>query len=632
MLASLALGLLAPLAQGFDPDPENMADRWIVVFNRAWPDEDGNGIGDSEDVARWIARRRGIPAANLLPVDCTTGTGYVYSGQSGWEHFFDEIVTPLRNTVSRWSDENHVLGFVLCYGVPYQLSSMPIHAGTRSIDSTLIALWTLGDRASPKFISFGHQDAYFDPAPGFGTDPGRFDPAVHRRQGLRTYLVSRLDGLDAEHACELVEMALYGDAYLWPQPGFHSGNAYCDTRYGAYTWAELAGYPFGHDTYADADKDMAYGRQWLEQAGFPLFWEPFGTEIGEAGATWDGGGSALTAPEAILYEGWYNYNKYLDVWDWKVGSAACDLNSNSVARLRQENPGTFLGTAFQRGLACGPGVIAEPYLNGHAYPEVFAYYLVNGYPFGEAARISDPKAKWVGMYVGDPFYQPLRAGKTPLLDTVPPPPCTVLEAAPTATAGEWRIRTALLPAPGALPDLATLELAWGPDPFYGSVAAAVDPRPRVFHTVLLTGLGADELIHYRPDQTDPAGNLGSGPELVLDTALATAPVSTHVLGPAGPVAAYSPLEVEVSFGAASGFGSLTTLRVTVTAAHLGWNQKDVSAAFLGPQAVRYGSADDTVRASRLLLPGGLAPGSYLLEVDAAAAAGADHDALSLLIQ
>jgi len=633
MLAPLILATLAPLApQSFDPDPEGMADRWIVVFNRLWPDEDGNGVGDSEDVARWVARRRGIPAANVFPVDCSTGTGHAYSGRPGWEAFFDEMITPLRNKVSQWPDEDHILGFLFCYGVPYQLSSVPGNHGTRSIDQTLIALWTLGDRTTPHYITYGHNDAYFDAAPGFGADPGRFDPVVHRRQGLRTYLVSRLDGLDSQHAVELVEMALYGDAYVSPDPGYYGGNSYCDTRYGAYTWAELAGYPFGHDSYADADKDMAYGRQWLDQSGFPLYWEPFGTEIGEAGAAWEGGGSAATAPEALLYEGWYNFNKYHDVWDWKVGSAACDLNSNSVARIRQANPGTFLGESFQRGLACGPGVIAEPYLNGHAYPEVFTHYLVNGYPFGEAARVSDPKAKWVGMYVGDPFYQPMRAGKTALLDTTAPPPCAVTEAAPTGVAGEWRIRTALLPGPGALPELGTMSLAYGPDPNYGGGAAPVDDRPRLFHTAVLTGLGADELVHYRPDHTDPVGNLGAGPELVLDTALATQPAVARVLAPAGPVAAYAPLEIEVALGAADGFAALTTRSVTVTAAHLGWNQLDIGASFLGPQASLYPSADGTLWASRLHLPGGLAPGSYLIEATAVSAAGSDSDSRTLVVQ
>lgn len=632
MLLPFALCLAPALAQGFDPDPENMADRWIVVFNRQWPDQDGNGIGDSEDVARWYARRRGIPAPNLLPVDCSTGTGYAYSGTTGWQAFFDEMVTPLRAKVSQWADENHILGFVFCYGVPYQLSSVPVTHDTRSIDQTLIALWTLGDRSTPSFITFGHADAYFDPAPGFGTDPGRFDPLVHRRQGLRTYLVSRLDGLDSEHAVELIEMALYGDAYLSPLPGHYGGNAYCDTRYGAYTWAELAGYPFGHDTYANADKDMAYGRQWMEQAGFPLWWEPYGTEIGEAGATWENGSSAALAPAALFYEGWYNYNTYHPVWDWLVGSAACDLNSNSVARLRQPAPGTFLGESFQRGLACGPGVIAEPYLNGHAYPEVFTHYLVKGYPFGEAARISDPKSKWVGLYVGDPFYQPMRIGKTALLDADAPPPSAVTEAAPTGVAGEWRLRTALVPAAGALPELGRLTLHYGPDPAYGSTLGGADDRPRLFHTALLSGLGADELVHYRPDLDDPSGNTGAGPELVLHTALATQPVLARVEPPAQTVAAGSPVEIEVVMGAAAGFGTLTSRSVTVTAAHLGWFQKDIAAFFTGPQADLYPSADGALWASRLRLATGLSAGVYLIEVAVQSALGTDFDSATITVQ
>ncbi|MBC8330204.1 MAG: hypothetical protein H8E31_15825, partial [Planctomycetes bacterium] len=49
MLSALVLGFLPAVSpQGFDPDPGVMADRWVVVYNRPWPDPDGNGVCPSE--------------------------------------------------------------------------------------------------------------------------------------------------------------------------------------------------------------------------------------------------------------------------------------------------------------------------------------------------------------------------------------------------------------------------------------------------------------------------------------------------------------------------------------------------------------------------------------------------------
>ncbi len=624
----LTLFIFCPAPQDFDPDPEGTAARWIVVYNANWPDNNSNGFGDSEEVARYFAMRRGVPGNQVMGVACSTGSNYYYpSGQDGWELFWDEMVEPLR-TATSYFDEDYILGFVFCHGIPYRLS--PPGAGTRALDTTLMWLWNIGDRDAPLFMNYGNRDVYRDQAPGFGTDPGRFDPAVHRQNDSRTYLVARLDGLDVEHSIELVDSALYGDAYISPLPGYYTGTAYCDTRYGLYDWSQLADYPYGHGTYANADKDMAYGRQWIEQAGFTLMWEPYGTEIGESGAEFENGQPALSAPDALWYQGWYNYVQYFDVWEWKVGSAACDLNSNSIANFRQASPGSFLGNALLRGLTCGAGCIAEPYLDGHPFPEVFIYYILNGYPFAETARVSDPRAKWTQVYIGDPLYQPMRLDKVPLVDTQAPPPCQMLEAAATATSGEWRFRT-MLDTTGFLPDLGTLALHHGGTPDYGFTVSGEDDRARLFHTAYITGLGSDELIHYRADYTDPAGNVGPGEDMVAHTALESQPVVTRILASETTIPSGTTFDLEVVFGAQDGITSFTAYSVTVTAAHMGWSDLDITRMFRNPPAVLYDSADDTVIASRredVLL---LDPGTYVFEIEAASSAGTDSDSVTIVV-
>ncbi len=628
MLPILILStLLASSQTPYDPDPEGTAHKWVVVYNADWPDADGNGINDSEEVARHWAKRRGAPASSLLGINFSFGTSDIYSGQAGWEEFWDEMVLPLRSKVVD-DQNNHALGFLFVYGVPMRIA--PSGITTRGLDTALINLWDIGTRTVPGFGPVGHSDVYFDAAPTHLTDPGRFDPVVHRFGGRRTYLVARLDGLTKEHAMEMVDSALYGDVYLSNQPGHYTGLAYCDTRYGAYTAADLINYPYNHFIYANADKDMAYGRAWLEQAGFTLMWEPYGTEIGEANAIFENGTSALTAPNAMIYEGWYNYNTYHDVWYWMVGSMACDLNSNSVARLRTENPGTFLSSALHRGLTCGPGVVAEPYLNGHPYPEVFTYYMVNGYPFSEAARISDSKSRWTNLYLGDPLYQPFRAGKVPQVDVDAPPPCEVLGAQPTINPGEWQIDT-FLNTLGQMPDLGTLSVEYGEDLNLTNNAIGADARPRVFQQATLSGLSADEVIYYRPDYTDVAGNVGQGEVSVLFTGLASRDVVASIESDQLSMPAGTPFTIELAIGANAGLASLTSYGVELTATHMGLNQVDFLPRFQGPNAEHFQSPDDNLRVVRLPFSGNLAVGTYLLEVNANSPAGTDFDSVTVVV-
>lgn len=616
----------APPPQSFDPDPEDRARRVLVIYNSNWPDADGDGVNDSEQVARHFARLRGVPEANLFPVAVSVG-GWSYNGLAGWQAFWDEFLTPLRSALAG-TPENYVLGFVLCHGIPYEINNTNPNSGTRSLDESVIRLWDLGDRDNPPFNRTG-TNLYFEASPTIPPDKGRFDPALDRWLGERTYLVTRLDAPDAHRSQELVDFALYGDAYIGTAAPYYTGRGYVDTRYGPWTWGQLAGYPFGHGSYTYADMDMAYGRQWVEQAGFPLLWEPWETEIGEPGATFENGASAALAPDALWYYGWYNFLKYQDVWEWLPGSAGCDLDSFSIGDIRAEDPRSFLGKGFRRGLTCGLGSIAEPLLSGHPYPEVFTYYLLDGFPFAEAARVSDPWLIWRNLYIGDFLYQPTRIGRVPLLDTQPPPPCAV-KVEIGATPDERVFRTELDTA-GFLPDVGLLTVHHGPTPAYGQTVSGEDARPRIFHTARVAGLGADELLHFRADYTDPAGNTGLGRDYILHTALAGQPVLARIAAP-DTVPAGTSFEMEVVLGAQAGVSTLTSYSVTVTSAVLGWNRRNVVPLILGLNPRFFDAPDRTLRSARFTVPGTLPPDAYLIEASAASPAGSDTDSHTLLVQ
>ncbi len=66
-----AIGPYQSLGSHAHPGPTNV----LVIYNSAWPDENGDGVGDSREVAEYYASRREIPTNNLLDVCITNFMG-----------------------------------------------------------------------------------------------------------------------------------------------------------------------------------------------------------------------------------------------------------------------------------------------------------------------------------------------------------------------------------------------------------------------------------------------------------------------------------------------------------------------------------------------------------------------------
>ena len=339
--------------------------------------------------------------------------------------------------------------------------------------------------------------AYFEESPTVGTDLDHFY-GTELYEGERFFLVTRLDGVSVGRCKELVERALYAEMYLCPDSGYYGGTVYVDYRWGPY--ADLSEYPYFLTGYEGADKNMAKAREFILAKGWPMREEPYDKEIGETGAMFLDSTDATWAASAIGYGGWYNYNTYHDAWEWKVGAFANDLNSNSCAYIR-EGTNTFLANSFRLGLTCGVGCIGEPYLGGHARPEVFTYYMINGFNFAEASYLSQPKVKWMGIHVGDPIYNPHKT-KTIVLDDVPPP-------MPEVTM-DWRSDSLILNISidtwGREPDLVKTRVAHGL--CGGELTDTVD-YGRVhcmWEEIAIVGYSAGENVALAIDVVDPVGN------------------------------------------------------------------------------------------------------------------------------
>ena len=295
-------------------------------------DLDKDGVNDSKQLAEYYAQKRGIPASNVLGVPISVmGVGYYYVDD--YQKFYNDLVGPIIIRLNKLGPSS--LSAILLVGdIPKQVQAA---TGPVALDNVLMMLTYLDSRTnniSPV------NNPYFDPAPGFRLGVDHFDHSRYKFLGkYDIYLVSRLQRMDQ------VDHSLYAERFLSPQPGYYNGNIYVDSKYGQggngavppYTDAYLADQPAVQTgnyagTELETDFNIAFAEHYVRESGFPLKWENTtnGLVIGSSGAMFSDGTSALLAPRALFYGGWYNYGHYNDVWEWLPGSVACDLNSGST--------------------------------------------------------------------------------------------------------------------------------------------------------------------------------------------------------------------------------------------------------------------------------------------------------------
>lgn len=598
--ATLPLGSLPAETTRNSADPA----RVLVIYSTHYPDENNNGINDSLEVALYYQQKRGIPDANMLPVNCSQSFQYEYD--EGWEKFFHQVVDPLRERLLLLGEEN-VDYLVTCHGVPVKVIITGIFS-ERAIDNILACPWYIGTAEQHDLPRRKRTNPYFEDSPTVLPDNGHFNHS-YKLKDHNIYLVSRLSGPSPQRAFDLVDRALYGEKYLSPDPGFFNGTIYIDTQYKAYTDPELQGYPFGYASYDGIDKSIAYSKFFAEPSGYPWLWENTATEleIGDPGATYHTGAPADFAPNALFCSGWYNINKYNDVWDWIPGSAACDVNSLSILGIREEDPPSFLANAFLNGLTCGTGVIFEPETLGHQRPEVFLHAMLNGFNFGEACGLSMPGLCFVNMSVGDPLYNPHGDGKVPEIDITPPPVPDPSVAAGGGNDTERRI-TVSIDTTGLDPDLIRAEVEFGPTASYGSRVVS-EPVFRMSHELLLDALFPSTFYHFRAHVTDPAGLTAETGDFIFFTRDPD-PLILDALPESQAVMAGTPFELGFHLSSLGGMDEITSFSVLLTAQHAGIVDRDVTRCLFTMPFTLEHSPGHTTHLYRFTLPGLSLKGRY----------------------
>jgi hypothetical protein len=113
-LCAVAISLLATRVTNAATNSPG-ASRVLVVYNaNSTTDDDRDGVPDSLQVANYFMAKRGVPAANLLGINCSTSGGY---GSSSYTNFINEIVLPIRNKLTTLGPTNIDI-ILLCYRMP----------------------------------------------------------------------------------------------------------------------------------------------------------------------------------------------------------------------------------------------------------------------------------------------------------------------------------------------------------------------------------------------------------------------------------------------------------------------------------------------------------------------------------
>lgn len=499
--------------QGAPPDP---ASRAVVVYNTVSADSNANGVGDSEEIARYYAMRRGIPEDHLVPVtwhreDLFTGDASPSQPRANWTACFHAFVEPLRARLDALGHTD-IDTIVIIKGVPYAFWTVSPDGSSEQ----LIVDQSINDLYGVDALNWSSTPAYSAPFTSIAERYGKSRFGVGGRpmgqpfvdaSGAPArgpyYLTGRVDGPSVDACKAMVDNAIFAETYRGP--GGYEGVAYIDTRASVSNYPSLGAYDLnGLRTYLPrynefAAYDRAIARSILSFADRGLPWrdEVTNDTIGDPGgwARWRDGTPATAAPRAMFYAGWYNYGTYNAVWDWLPGSVAIDFDSASAAGFRDGR--YFAGGALNAGVSALVGVLDEPY-NFHPKPEALMEYLARGFTLAEAAMLATDIPRTArAITLGDPLYRPF----------APHPPRAV--PAPTLTPSAAHGGTGwTVTLESDIPVRATLRYTTdGSEPDADSAVAPASPRFFARHHTF--SIPDAEMLRFTLEAEDATGRVTS---------------------------------------------------------------------------------------------------------------------------
>lgn len=373
-----------------EPSPEAAAT--LVIFNSRDP--------LSEQLAKYYADKRHIPADHVVSVDCSIEETIeraeydrciaeplrkMFTDNGWWK------LTRVSDTETR-VEENKIRFVALIRGIPLRIAQTAGYPGDKPngtpefssknescVDSELACLGYFSH-----VISGALNNPYY-----------RNFTRIADANLPQLMLVCRLDAPTGEMVRRMID-----DSIETEQKGLW-GFAYIDSR-------------------NIKDGGLSEGDKWLLQIvedakkeGIPVIHDS-GPDLFPAN---------YPMRYAAYYYGWYSENvcgPFLNSdFRFSRGAVACHIHSYSAATLRDPNKG-WAGPLLARGAAAVLGNVYEPFLALTANLDVFHERLLDGFTFAESAYMSIRVVSWMNTYVGDPLYKPFKVVPDNMADTSKP--------------------------------------------------------------------------------------------------------------------------------------------------------------------------------------------------------------------
>jgi uncharacterized protein (TIGR03790 family) len=370
----LLLCCFAGAAQALAQNP--LAQRVLVVYDPT--------SSDSVNVANHYLAARSIPTANLCAISPPRADSLLT-----WSTYVWEVQHPIQSCLNTVGP-NQILYIVFSYIRPFKLTAQ--NNKVYAVDQYVADIWNQYT-ATDAFPYPAQLHPYFavNQAQGNSYQPFLSLAAYRAQQGsLQIYSVWRLDGATAALAERLVDQAIEAEQNSL------TGQACLDLAHGPIAKEFDAGVGSG-------DWELYMAGVFAGQAGFSVTEDSNPQEFGTP--------PAPNCPNAALYSGWYSLNHYNNAFTWNTGAVGFHLDSLSAADPRT-GP-NWSANAIQHGITVTSGAVAEPYLQGLAYPDGVFANLFEGANVGDAFLRNEAWLKWMILNIGDPLYLPFSGGLPP---------------------------------------------------------------------------------------------------------------------------------------------------------------------------------------------------------------------------
>lgn len=379
-------------------------DEILVIANK--------DIAESEQIARYYCKQRGVPEENILALSLGTSLKDTIS-----RNLYEErLAEPIRKSFF----VNDMFGQIKClltvYGVPIKVGRRALLEDKRDelrelkesadktrqkIDQLKQENLTNSDEYRRKQSELAELRQRIDYIEGketgasvdselsmvlFGVyDLYRWQPNKLNRNardfGSITLMVSRLDGPDSGIARDLVDKAIAAE-----KAGL-KGSACIDSR--GITSDNLYG------RYDQSLRDLADVTR--SKTDIPAQEERTQTLF-----------AAGSCPQTALYCGWYSPHKYVDSFDFVDGAIGYHIASFEAVSIRDPNSTQWCPSMLREGITATLGPVAEPYLAAFPEPKEFFVELYKGTCLVEAYYRTKRFNSWQLVLIGDPLYRPFK--------------------------------------------------------------------------------------------------------------------------------------------------------------------------------------------------------------------------------